>query len=205
MAFSALIHSTHKNKGLCSSDPGHRQKWRKWPVSLRQNHRLPKTPFSPPWEKLINSLHTRGVYRRKSGVFQRAFNLILVQKHRDTNGSCIVIQIGGVHATFCQEEGVVLQKYHDRNGRCIAILFKNIGVRGRFDFPEKSKGYLQMLGNLLNVKGVVSRELRKSKLPRKSPEKRTLLSLAFYNAPSLPTVDLGCFELYIYIYMLESY
>ena len=30
--------------------------------------------------------------------------------------------------------------------------------------------------------------LRKSKTPRKSPEKWTFLSLAFYNAPSLDTV-----------------
>ena len=30
--------------------------------------------------------------------------------------------------------------------------------------------------------------LKKSKKPRKSPEKRTFLSLAFYNAPSLHTV-----------------
>ena len=33
--------------------------------------------------------------------------------------------------------------------------------------------------------------LRKSKTPRNSPEKWTFLSLAFYNAPSLHTVDLG--------------
>ena len=31
--------------------------------------------------------------------------------------------------------------------------------------------------------------LRKSETPRKSPEKRTFLSLAFYNAPSLHSVD----------------
>ena len=31
--------------------------------------------------------------------------------------------------------------------------------------------------------------LRKSQTPRKSPEKGTFLSLAFYNAPSLHTVD----------------
>ena len=31
--------------------------------------------------------------------------------------------------------------------------------------------------------------LRRSKAPRKSPEKWTFLSLAFYNAPSLHTVD----------------
>ena len=42
-------HFTHKNKGLRSSEPGNRRKWRKWRVSLRQNHRLPKTLFSPPW------------------------------------------------------------------------------------------------------------------------------------------------------------
>ena len=46
-----------------------------------------------------------------------------------------MIQIG-VYTTFCQEEGIHLQKYRDRNGRCIAILFKSIGVRGRFDSPE---------------------------------------------------------------------
>ena len=33
--------------------------------------------------------------------------------------------------------------------------------------------------------------LRKSKVPRKSPDKWTFLSLAFYNAPSLDTVDLS--------------
>ena len=47
-----------------------------------------------------------------------------------------MIQIGGVYTTFCQEEGILLQKYRDRNGTCIAILFKSIGVRGRFDSPE---------------------------------------------------------------------
>ena len=47
-----------------------------------------------------------------------------------------MIQIGGGYTTFCQERGILLQKYRDRNGRCIAILFKSIGVRGRFDSPE---------------------------------------------------------------------
>ena len=48
-------------------------------------------------------------------------------------------------------------------------------------------------GILLNLKvsSVIPREqaiLRKSKKPRKSPEKWTFLSLAFYNAPSLHIV-----------------
>ena len=47
-----------------------------------------------------------------------------------------MIQSGGVYATCCQEEGILLQKHGDRNGRCIAILFKSIGVRGRFDSPD---------------------------------------------------------------------
>ena len=29
-----------------------------------------------------------------------------------------------------------MRKYRDRNGRCIAILFKSIGVRGRFEPPD---------------------------------------------------------------------
>ena len=35
----------HKNKGLRPSEPGNRRKLGEWRVSLRQNHRLPKTPF----------------------------------------------------------------------------------------------------------------------------------------------------------------
>ena len=51
------------------------------------------------------------------GVIQRPLTLILLQKYRDTNESRIMIQIGGVYTTFCQEEGLRLQKYRDRNGR----------------------------------------------------------------------------------------
>ena len=70
-------------------------------------------------------------FLQELGVFQRPLTLILMQKYRDTNGRRIVIQIGGLHATFCPEEGILLQKYRDRNGRCIMILFKSIRVRGR--------------------------------------------------------------------------
>ena len=66
------------------------------------------------------------------GVFQRSLTLILLQKYHDTNGSRTVIQSGGVYATFCQEESILLQDYRDRNGRCIVILFKNMWVRDRF-------------------------------------------------------------------------
>ena len=63
---------------------------------------------------------------------------ILPQEYRDTNGSRIVIQIGGVYTTFCKEGGMLLQKHRNRNERCIAIiLFKSMGVRGRFDSPDK--------------------------------------------------------------------
>ena len=77
---------------------------------------------------------------QRKGEFQRPLTLILPQKYRDTNGSRIVIQIGGVYTTFCEEEGILLQEYRDRNGRCIAILFKSIGVRDRFDSPDQRKG-----------------------------------------------------------------
>ena len=46
-----------------------------------------------------------------------------------------MIQIG-VCTTFCEEEGILLQKHRDKNGRRIAILFKRIGVEGRFDSPD---------------------------------------------------------------------
>ena len=70
-------------------------------------------------------------------AFQRPLTLILLQKYRDRHGSHVMIQIGGVYTTFCQEEGILLQKHRDTNGRCITILFKCIGVRGRFDSPER--------------------------------------------------------------------
>ena len=47
-----------------------------------------------------------------------------------------MIQIGGVYTTFLPGGGHTFAKVCHRNGRCIAILFKSIGVRGRFDFPE---------------------------------------------------------------------
>ena len=82
-----------------------------------------------------------------------------------------MIQIGGVYTTFCQEEGILLQKYRDRNGRCIAILFKSVGVRGRFDSPEfcsaperdsKKKG-----GSVREPSG----DLRESSDPRESADR----------------------------------
>ena len=48
-----------------------------------------------------------------------------------------MIQIGGVCTTFCQEEGMLSQKHRDRDGRFTAILFKGIGVRARFDSPDR--------------------------------------------------------------------
>ena len=57
---------------------------------------------------------------RDVGPLRRLLTLVLLQKHCNTNGSRIVIQIG-VYTTFREEEGMLLQKYRDSNGRCIAI------------------------------------------------------------------------------------
>ena len=71
------------------------------------------------------------------GVSQRPLTLILLEKHRDTNGSRIMIQIGGVYVRLsAKRTPILLQKYRDRNGRCGAMLFKSIGVRGRCDSPD---------------------------------------------------------------------
>ena len=57
-------------------------------------------------------------------------------KHHDTNGSRIAIRIDGVYTTFCQE-GILVQKYRDKSGEVYReVLFKRIGVRGRFDSPD---------------------------------------------------------------------
>ena len=65
----------------------------------------------------------------------------------------------------------------------------------------KTSGFLQgvlvkIRGFILNLKvfssGIPTEQaiLRKSKTPRKSPEKWTFLGLAFYNAPSLRTANI---------------
>ena len=41
------------NKVFWSSEARKRQKWRKWQVSLMQNHGLPKTELSQPWDALL--------------------------------------------------------------------------------------------------------------------------------------------------------
>ena len=117
---------------------------------------LPATPFTPTpipllripqWEELPE-VHLCIFVESVAfwGGVQRPLTLILLQKYRDTNGRRIVIKIGGVYTTFCQEEGMLLQKYRDRNRRCILILFKSIGVRGRLDSPE-FYGVLANIGN----------------------------------------------------------
>ena len=70
------------------------------------------------------------------GVFQRPLTLILPKKYRDTNGSRIVIQIGGVYTTFCHREGILWQKYAIEMGGVSRYFFTCIGVRGRFDSPD---------------------------------------------------------------------
>ena len=82
------------------------------------------------------SFFKESLFKAVTAHKERPLTLILLQKYRATNGRRIVIQIGGVCTTFCQEGGILLQKYRDRNGRCIAILFKSIGVRGQFDAPD---------------------------------------------------------------------
>ena len=37
------------------------------------------------------------------------------------------MHIGGVYATFCQEEGMLLQEHRERNEGSIATLFEIIG------------------------------------------------------------------------------
>ena len=99
---------------------------------------------------------------------QRPLTLILLLKYRDTNGRRIVIRIGGVCTTFCQEEGILSQKYRDRNGRCIAILFKSISVRGRCDSPE----YILLWRSIFSTekpKRVVSKRVVLADIP---PERR---------------------------------
>ena len=78
---------------------------------------LSRAGLDPSFERLLSRLRNLAkesvvlIEHKHLGVFQRPLTLILPQKYRDTNGSRIVIQIGGVYTTFCQEEGILLQKY----------------------------------------------------------------------------------------------
>ena len=48
-----------------------------------------------------------------------------------------MIQIGGVYTPFCHREGIHLQKYAIEMGGVSQYFFTCIGVRGRFDCPER--------------------------------------------------------------------
>ena len=63
-------------------------------------------------------------------------------------------------------------------------IVRRVGLQGVF----VKSGILLNLKVFLWIPGEQA-ILRKSKTPRKSPEKWTFLSLAFYNAPSLDTDD----------------
>ena len=89
-------------------------------------------------------------------------------KYCDANGSRIVIHIGGVYDTFCQEEGIVSQKHRDGNRRCIAILFKSIGVRGRCASPEIWRKELQSLA----LVGLRTQTPNAAFFERKGPERK---------------------------------
>ena len=62
-------------------------------------------------------------------------NLILLQKFRYTNGRRIVIDIGDVYATFCQEEGILLQSIAIEMGG-VSRHFSKASVRSRLDSPD---------------------------------------------------------------------
>ena len=59
--------------------------------------------------------------------------LILLQKYCDTNGSRVVIHIGGACTAFCQEEGILLQKILHSN-EVYRDTFQK--YQGRLDSPE---------------------------------------------------------------------
>ena len=63
------------------------------------------------------------------GVSQRPLTLILLQKYRDTNARRIVIQIGGVYTTFCQEEGILCKSIAIEMGG-VSRYFANVSGSG---------------------------------------------------------------------------
>ena len=80
------------------------------------------------------------------GVLQRPLTLILLQKYRDTNGRRIVIQIGGVYATFCRHTFAQAPR---QKWEVYRDTFQKYRVRGRFDSPDiqdVGKGGLSLRG-----------------------------------------------------------
>ena len=67
----------------------------------------------------------------------------------------------------------------------LGALLRRVDLQGAF--TKKSAILLNLKVFLWNSQGTGAPA--KIKSPRKSPDKRTFLSVAFYNAPSLHTVD----------------
>ena len=93
-----------------------------WISLKRPWNRIANT--QPNCEQTLRKLRTHRIMNKRAFLTNR-----IKQKHCDTNGRRIVIQLGGVHTTFCPEEGI-LYRYN------IAILPQIVGVRCQFDSPE---------------------------------------------------------------------
>ena len=112
----------HKEKGS-SLKAAHEKGSRKMVRILPENRRYSRVEPS-------NSNQIAQRRCLKLGVSQQPLTLILLQKYRDTNGRRIVIQIGGVYTTFCQEEGILLQKYRDRKWEVYRDTFQKYQGQG---------------------------------------------------------------------------
>ena len=67
------------------------------------------------------------------GVLQRLLTLIF---HRDTDGSRIVLQMGGVCTTLRQDEGMLCKSIAIGMGGVSRYFSKVLGSWGRFDSPD---------------------------------------------------------------------
>ena len=65
------------------------------------------------------------------GVLQRPLTLRLPQKHRDANGSCIMIQIAGLYTAFCQEEGTASARKWLQMNTCNVLSLSLLSWKGK--------------------------------------------------------------------------
>ena len=90
------------------------------------------------------------------GVFQRPLTLILLQKQRDTNGRRIVIQIGGVYTTLCQEKGILcksiaIEMWGRAKGAAKASCGETVVQKGVFGESVSSLPPLEVLQDISGV------------------------------------------------------
>ena len=137
-------------------------------------------------------------------VFQRPLTLGLLQMHRDTNCSCIMLQWVVYISLPTSKRACFAKRFGDRSRRGIAILFKSIAVKCRWESPDwrsfrKKIAFFEVSFWLSGLKNANAKRhvfwtqgtWTQSLAPRKASKSQEIIAMGFLNASVLERKSLN--------------